>query len=246
MNWMSGRAVQDEQAKATSRVTVFAAAEAALRDRLKTASIDAREFRRRLTCCSLADCRGVCCYDGVPVDDDTAGVVQWLSKERAADFQEMGLSLPNEVIVDNEWHGVVSKKTAVRPFPFRSLVRDYPDHFADTACVFLLDDGRCGLQVLAERDGEHPWYYKPIGCWLHPIKITGSAIRLYDEASDPDRRPGYDGFACRTFCGRTASDGCPAAELLKEELQYLGRILNRDPLAGFKHEGAAAERGTDQ
>jgi hypothetical protein len=234
--------VQHQQAKATSNMTVFAKAEASLRQRLQTAAIDGREFQRPLARCSLSHCRGTCCHDGVPVDDDTADVVQRLATERAADFRELGLSLPNGVIVENEWRGAVSKKTAVRPFPFRSLVREYPDHFEETACVFLLDDGRCGLQVLAQRDGEHPWHYKPFACWLHPIKITNSAIHLYDEASDPQRYPGYDGFVSRTFCGRTAHDGCPAAELLKNELQYLGRILNRDLLAEVQ--GQSRREGT--
>lgn len=233
--------MQDQQAKANSHVTVFAGAEACLRERLKTASIDAREFQQGMIRCSLANCRGMCCYDGVPVDEDTARVLQRLSVERAVDFQEMGLSLPNDVIVDNEWRGRVSKKTAVQPFPFRSLVSDFPDHFQETACVFHLDDGRCGLQVLAERDGEHPWYYKPFTCWLHPIKITGSAIHLYDEVTDPNRYPDYDGYVTRTLCGRPSNDGCPAAELLKDELQYLGRILNRDLVAGVKQDQGGKE-----
>lgn len=145
-----------------------------------------------------------------------------------AEFRDMGLSLPSDVIVDSEWHGAISKKTAVRPFPFRSLVDDYPDHFPETACVFLLGDGRCGLQILAQRHHKHPWYYKPFPCWLHPIKIANGALRLYDEASDPDRYPGYDGFVTRTFCGRTAEDGCPAATLLHEELEYLSVLSGRD------------------
>jgi hypothetical protein len=155
-------------------------------------------------------------------------VLQELSTTHAAEFREMGLSLPSQVIVDSEWHGAVSKKTAVRPFPFRSLVDDYPRHFPETACVYLLDDGRCGLQMLAQRHNKHPWYYKPFPCWLHPIKVRDGAVRLYDEASDPDRYPGYEGFVTRTPCGRTAAGGCPAALLLKEELDYLSAISDRD------------------
>jgi hypothetical protein len=47
------------------------------------ASIDAREFQQRMSRCSLENCRGMCCYDGVPVDDDTAHLLQKLSIERA-------------------------------------------------------------------------------------------------------------------------------------------------------------------
>jgi hypothetical protein len=221
----------DRAAEPVAALTAFAGAATALREKLAAAPLDAGEFSRPLRRCALADCRGTCCYDGVPVDDDTARVLQALARERSADFQAIGAALPAEVIVDSAWQGRAGKKTAVRPFPFRALVRDYPRHFAETACVFLLEDGRCALQVLAERDGHHPWYYKPIACWLHPIKLAGTAIRLYDEASDPCRYPDYDGFVARTPCGVTAPDGCPAAELLAAELQYLGRILNRDLVA---------------
>lgn len=222
-------------------MTAFVAAAASLREQARTASLDPREFERPLARCSVANCHGVCCYDGVPVDDDTAAVLQKLSVEHATEFQQMGLSLPDEVIVECEWRGSAAKKTAVRPFPFRSLLRDYPQHFAETACVFLLDDGRCGLQRLAESHHEHPWYYKPFACWLHPIKMADGAIRLYDEASDPHRYPGYDGFVTRTFCGRTAAGGCPAAALLQAELEYLGALLHRDLPAELQVSGSAKD-----
>lgn len=212
-------------------MTAFTAAEASLRQHVATASVDPREFQRPLTRCAVASCHGVCCHDGVPVDHETADVLQTLSARYAAEFREIGLSLPDDVIVNNEWQGTISKKTAVRPFPFRSLVAGYPNHFPETACVFLLDDGRCGLQILAQRHHEHPWYYKPFACWLHPIKIAYGAIRLYDETSDPHRYAGYDGFVTRTFCGRTASNGCPAATLLEDEIEFLSAISGRDLVA---------------
>ncbi len=212
-------------------MTAFAAAEASLREQVATASVDPCEFQRPLARCSVASCHGVCCHDGVPVDGETAHVLQTLSAQYAAEFRDIGLSLPDDVIVNSEWQGVISKKTAVRPFPFKSLVAGYPDHFPETACVFLLDDGRCGLQILAQHHREHQWYYKPFACWLHPIKIAHGAIRLYDEASDPHSYPGYDGFVTQTFCGRTASGGCPAAALLEEEIAYLSAISGRDLVA---------------
>jgi hypothetical protein len=110
-------------------------------------------------------------------------------------------------------------------------LEDYPVHFNETACVFLLNDGRCGLQILSERDGKHPRYYKPFTCWLQPIKLSDSAVRLYDETTDPNKLPDYDGFVIRTFCGRTEECGQPAAEVLKEEIDFLGDLLDRDLLA---------------
>jgi hypothetical protein len=108
---------------------------------------------------------------------------------------------------------------------------DYPAHFEETACVFLMNDSRCGLQVLANRDGKHPWYYKPFSCWLLPIKIWKSEIHLYTDETDPFRFPDYEGFTSRTCCGRTSESGLSAAEVLKPELEYLGRLLGRDLVA---------------
>jgi hypothetical protein len=76
------------------------------------------------------------------------------------------------------------------------------------------------LQILSEGDGKHPWYYKPFTCWLQPIKLSDSAIRLYDETTDPNKLPNYDGFVIRTFCGRTEECGQPATEVLKEEIGF--------------------------
>ena len=81
------------------------------------------------------------------------------------------------------------------------------------------------------REGKHPWYYKPFTCWLHPIKLSESGIRLYDETSDPNKLPNYDGFVVRTFCGRTEAGGRPAVEVLKEELEFLGKLIGRDLIA---------------
>jgi hypothetical protein len=84
---------------------------------------------------------------------------------------------------------------------------------------------------LSEADGKHPWYYKPFTCWLQPIKLSDNAIRLYDETTDPNKLPGYDGFVIRTHCGCNAEDGRPAVEVLRQELEFLGKLLNRDLLA---------------
>jgi hypothetical protein len=223
--------MENDNKNSPSALTAFKKSLASLRNRLSNAKLDAREFTRKISRCSLETCRGTCCYDGASVDDDTAEVVQQLSSVRASDFASMGLVLPREVVETSEWKGKVGKKTATRKFPFRSLVKDYPPHFNETACVFLLDDGRCGLQILSEKDGKHPWYYKPFTCWLQPIKISDSGIHLYDEATDPFKFSDYDGFVSKTHCGRTSVCGAPAAEVLKQELGFLGKLLDRDLLA---------------
>jgi len=202
-----------------------------LRKQLTAASINSKEFQRKITRCSLSACRGMCCYDGASVDDETAAAVQKLADQRRAEFKKMGLDLPSKVVETSEWKGVRGQKTATRPFPYRSLVADYPAHFNETACVFLLEDGRCGLQILSEADGKHRWYYKPFTCWLQPIKLSDGDIRLYDEKSDPNKLPNYDGFVVQTYCGRTETCGRPAAEVLREELEFLSKLLDRDLLS---------------
>jgi hypothetical protein len=223
--------MQDQGDHSDDDLTAFKTTQFSLRKSLEAAHVDPAEFQRKITRCSLSKCRGMCCYDGASVDKDTGDAIQDLATKRASEFRAMGLNLPKAVVVDAEWKGVTGRKTATRPFPYRSLVEDYPAHFNETACVFLLNDGRCGLQILSEGDGKHPWYYKPFTCWLQPIKLSDSAIRLYDETTDPNKLPGYNGFVIRTFCGRTEECGQLATEVLKEEMGFLGKLLNRDLLA---------------
>ncbi len=212
-------------------LTAFAKTEERLRQSSATLAVDARSFTRKLERCDLAHCRGMCCYDGVYVDEDTGRVLKTLAVERAADFREMGLELPGEILEKDRWRPsslVSDYRTAVKPFPFAAIVDRYPAHFRQTACIFLIEDGRCGLQVLAEEDGLHPWFYKPIPCWLHPIAISESGVTVHDEVTDPFRFPWYDGYVARTFCGRTCPEGVAAADLLQDELTLLRRILSGD------------------
>jgi hypothetical protein len=213
---------------AETGLTAFPGAESALRAHCAGAALDAPSFARRLARCDLARCRGMCCYDGVYVDEDTGAVLARLAVERRADFQAMGLALPDRILVTDRWRPsplVSDQRTAVREFPFAAVVAGYPAHFRQTACVFMLEDGRCGLQVLSEKDGRHPWFYKPIPCWLHPIAIGETGITVHDEETDPFRFPWYDGYVTQTFCGRTVADGARAADVLAEELSFLQRIM---------------------
>jgi hypothetical protein len=210
-------------------LTAFSKSAVSVRERYSDARINPVEFERKLSRC-WPSCKGMCCYCGVSVDDDTAEILAELAKRRSSDFQEMGLDLPNVVVAGNI--------TAVKPRPFRSILPGYPEHFRESACVFLTDDARCGLQVLGERLGKHPWYYKPFSCWLFPIKLAEGQIRLFDEKTDPFCYSGYEGFVSRTFCGRTSNDGLPASAALISQLDFLGRLLGRD----FRDELAAVKK----
>lgn len=214
-------------------LTAFPEEERQMRQQLARAPLARASLRRPLPSCDLTHCRGMCCHDGVYVEDEAADVLEALAKQEAGFFASLGLDLPARVIVEGSWRrGLVQgKKTAVVPHSFSHTVPGFPAHFPDTACVFHVADGRCGLQVLSEARGRHKWYYKPIGCWLHPLTTSYGGRRrigLYDERSDPFRFADYPGFVSATFCGRNASTGSPASQVLREELQLLGQILGRD------------------
>lgn len=241
-----------ESLPAGPALTAYPRTEAGLRRTLTNALFDAPSFARKIARCSLAACRGMCCYDGVYVSDEAAEVIQEIAGREASFLRGLGLDLPDEVIVDGEWEGLVAgKKTAVVPHRFSQEVPSFPSHFNETACVFHLNDGRCALQVLSEARGHHPWFYKPLTCWLHPISLVpgedgeSAVILLDDEETDPYRLPGYDGFVTHTVCGRTMPCGQPAHEVLTEELTFLGAIGGRD-LAGELRANTATLSSDDQ
>jgi len=216
-------------------LTAYPDDEATVRQRLIGGSVDAESFRRPLRRCEISACRGMCCYDGVYVSRESAAVIERAAREHAGFFASLGLQLPDRVIVEGGWawkRGGL--KTAVRHRPFSSTVEGFPPHFTDTACVFLAGDGRCSLQLLSAHLGRHPWYYKPMKCWQHPMTLEGeteAVLCLHSDRTDPYRFPGYEGFVSRIFCGRTCPGGAPASVVLADELAFLSQIVGRDLLA---------------
>jgi hypothetical protein len=216
-------------------LTAYADDEAMLRERLAGGTLDIPSLRRPLARCDISRCRGMCCYDGVYVSEASAAVISDLAREHAAFFAELGLEMPPRVIVEGDWESrLEGLKTAVLPRPFSTTVEGYPKHFNDTACIFLTPDGRCSLQVLSGHRGHHPWFYKPVKCWMHPLTLGGQAkevLLLHSRETDPYQLPHYDGFVPTIFCGRTCPGGAPASEILVPELTLLSRIVGRDFLA---------------
>jgi hypothetical protein len=217
---------------ADAPLTAFPRTEAQLRRSLARAPLHVESLRRPLRRCRLEQCKGMCCYDGVYLDAEEAAVVAGLARSEATFFRDLGLRLPEQVVVTGSWEGLVAgRKTALAPWPASQVVEDFPAHFHDNACVFHLPDGRCALQVLSVARGLHPWHYKPTGCWLHPLTATYAdrpGLGLDDEESDPCRLPHYPGFIAATACGRTDEQGQPAHEVLRDELDFLGQIVRRD------------------
>ena len=210
----------------------FEAVRSALRQKCADMPIDGESFARRVAQCALPDCRGMCCYDGVHLDAPTEAAVTILAQTRRPELTAMGLDLPDAVVVDGYVGGVpYGRKTATRAWAVDAVVKDVPEHFTRTCCVFHLDDGRCGLQVLAVQDGVHPWTYKPSSCWLFPITIHGGTIKIFNKTNDPSRFEAYKGFVEYTRCGQTCAAGQPAIEVLTDELRYLGEVIGRDLVA---------------
>jgi len=116
-------------------------------------------------------------------------------------------------------------RTATRPAETSELADDFPAHFPRTRCVFLDAEHRCVLQRLASDLGRHPWFWKPISCWMHPLLLRHGkrpVLTLPHPADDPEA------FTTCTHCGRSDPRGTRAAEVLREELAMLGRISGRD------------------
>jgi hypothetical protein len=224
-----------------SDLTAYPDDEAMLRRRLTGGRVDAGSFQRPVARCEIASCRGMCCYDGVYLSPESASVVQHASVQHAHFFEGLGLRLPDPIIVEGEWAWKKGGlKTAVTPRTFSGTVRGFPPHFNDTSCAFLTKDGLCALQLLSQQLGRHPWFYKPVKCWMHPITLEGdenSVLTLHDDRTDPYRLPGYDGFVSRIFCGKTCPGGKPAAAVLSDELSFLSRIVGRDLLAEAEGKG---------
>lgn len=208
--------------------TAFPETEAYIADLVKDAEIDQEAFAKPLARCDLSKCRGTCCHDGVYLNSDEAAMIRELVEMHRDYFDEaLGLDLPQQVVVYGQWPlgGNSGPKTATRAEPMAETAEDYPSHFPDTMCTFLMQDGRCGLQMLSVREGHHPWFFKPFTCWIHPIAITADKkITLHDRESDPHNFPEYDGFASRTGCGKLQECGEPALEVLSEELAMLKKI----------------------
>jgi len=232
---MSGQDISIGAGQCESGLTAYPDDEASLRRRLAAGRVDAESFRRPVARCEIAVCRGMCCHDGVYVSPECAAVIERAAVKHADFFAGLGLRLPDPIIVEGEWAWKKGGlKTAVMPRTFSKAVQGFPPHFTDTACVFLTNDGLCSLQLLSQHRGRHPWYYKPVKCWMHPITLEGderSVLILHNDRTDPYRFAGYDGFVSKIFCGKTCPGGEPASAVLSDELAFLSRIVGRDLLA---------------
>lgn len=197
--------------------------------RLAKAPIDFESFGVRLQVCAMEDCRGMCCYDGVCIDRDEERMVRRALRQNPEHFEELGVDASN-AFEEGEFQGLPTRKTQTRPQKFPRHV-SIPRHFDRSCCVFKHEDGRCSLQSLAMKLGEHPWAFKPISCWLHPLSLERddeTILWVPRLGHDHLKTEEYAGFTPYTHCGKECTGGKPAWQALKFELECLGAITGRD------------------
>lgn len=209
------------------QATAYLETAGVLRELMREAVVDHDAFEQRIRPCELSRCRATCCHDGVYLSAEEAHGVGRLAGEIGG--------LPENPVVESR--GGKSLKTATRAAAPGELAEDYPAHFPKTRCVFLDTQGRCRIQMLSAEQGRHPWFDKPLTCWMHPLVILPAnrdrprpVLTLVNPGNDPQQSGGYPGFASCTHCGRPDEGGEKARHVLAAELGMLGRVSGRDVL----------------
>ncbi len=174
----------------------------------------------RLARCDLSACEALCCHDGAWLTPDDEHRIREAIRARPGDFTH----LPKVKIQTVHTPTGSGRKTATRAW----IYKQRPAHFTDTRCVFTLSDGRCSLQAAAEAAGLEPWTWKPLACWLHPLRLSAgegilTVLPPAPPGQDPDATGGYPGYATFTPCGRHDPDGTSWPEALADELAWFGQ-----------------------
>ena len=163
------RATMDNDSdRASGHLTAFAGAETALVESCAAAPVNGTAFAASSP---VARCANAAEPAATTASTSTMTPPRSFDDSRptADEFREMGLNLPDAVIVHEQWRGSdPAAKAAVKTISVQSVVEDYPAHFNDTACVFLLEDA-LRLQVLAERMANMPGITSLSAAALHPI-----------------------------------------------------------------------------
>jgi hypothetical protein len=173
----------------------------------------------KLHYCDLAACEGICCSDGAFLAEGEEEMIHKVVKANPKHFAY----LPKNYIINGDWEGNEGRKTNVVRYKYR----ERPAHFADTRCCFAEADGKCGLQTLAVKKGEHKWKFKPMGCWLFPLAWDGNKIEAPPRTRrDDDNNLGahYPGFSTFTPCGKHNEKGKVWWITLKEEVDFCKQV----------------------
>lgn len=215
----------------TSALHAIAYTESAheLARQVREARIDYEAFEMPLKLCELTKCRATCCHDGVLLENDEMAIIREVIESHRGLLETYDWSCDSYLTEENGQGRSVTLDA-------EDLPEGFPAHFPKTRCVFLDAEHRCVLQRIAMDTEKHPWFWKPISCWMHPlVLIPGNRgerpfLTLAKKDADPTAKRGYPGFASFTPCGMSESAGVPARDVLRGELQLLGEISGRDLL----------------
>ena len=187
--------------------------------------VDRRSFSALYSTCDLNRCQGMCCYDGVYLEAPEVTELERLIAEEKGRFSAWGMTVDLEALVrESARSGRSQVRTKLVPFRYADRAR-MPSHFESTACVFRCSDGRCSLQRIAMERGLDPWYFKPMGCWMHPLVLElGKPVRLSVGGTEDSR------FASCTQCGMRRNSGKTGYDIFRRELEVLSDWLAQDLL----------------
>jgi hypothetical protein len=226
MGRTSGKDVREEKKEA---ITAYGDVEKILAQQIREAALDHEAFAMPLAICELGSCRATCCHDGVNLSADQAGVISNVVDGHREQLKGYGWDHPQFLTEEKG-----RPRSITLPAEPEELARDFPAHFPKTRCVFLDDSHRCVLQRLAMDEDRHPWFWKPVSCWLFPLILQAGTrggrplLTLARPGKDPTAKEGYPGFSSCAPCGIAKEGGKPAWEVLRGELELLGKIGGRD------------------
>lgn len=158
--------------------------------------------------CRLEECQGACCLHGAWVDNQEIDDIL-LHARLIRPHLPAGATDPVTWFDDEHEADEYSLSGTVRP----TRVVAAPEHYGETACVFLRGDFKCALQVAGEANGLHPWRFKPFYCILHPLYLDEEGrITLDDTALLLDEAGS---------CLRASEQVSPLGKTFAPELRYL-------------------------
>lgn len=209
--------------------TAYPGLERELARQIREAELDHAGLALPLRVCELSVCRATCCHDGAYLEPEESGVIRDLIEGRRNPLRAYGWERDEflETVRGRD-------RTVTVAAPDAALADDFPAHFPRTRCVFLDDRHRCVLQRLAVDEGRHPWFWKPVSCWMHPLLLRPRArggrpvLTLARPGTDPAEGTDYPGFGSCTPCGTPCPGGEPAWMTLRTELELLSEISGRD------------------
>jgi hypothetical protein len=158
--------------------------------------------------CRLDECKGACCLHGAWLDrieaDGLLSAAHLIMPHLPESAREPALWFDGRC--ESDPHALSGEVVHTTVLPA-------PDHYGETACIFLRPDHKCALQVAATAAGEHPWRLKPFYCILHPLDLDEQGRITLDEGEALRAEP--------ASCLRASTEATPLAVTFEPELIYL-------------------------